>query len=296
MPPQERNFGAPAPKPPKDKEAAYRTQAPVQDPKIADDVFSRSMKTPFVTLSPQELWSLSPEVRQKVRDGVTPKRTTTTDPKEVLLAADDCKDLSQEDDLPFATDPAFITPPTGSTIIADPYETYLSTLRPGDDPEILTVARESHALRSIHMLIDNQETIECVVDPGSQIIAMSEDIAHQLGLIYDPTIRINLQSANGEIDQSLGIARNVPCNIGATITLYLQIHVIREPAYDILLGRPFDVLTESLVKNYANEDQTITVRDPNSGRTATIPTVPRGSPRRSSRPTAHAPDFRPSMI
>jgi hypothetical protein len=59
----------------------------------------------------------------------------------------------------------------------------------------------------------------------------------------------------------------------------LQIHVIWSPAYDILLGRPFDVLTESMVKNFANEDQTITIVDPNSRRTATIPTIPRGPPR-----------------
>jgi len=62
------------------------------------------------------------------------------------------------------------------------------------------------------------------------------------------------------------------CNIG-DVTLYLQIHVIREPAYDVLLGRPFDVLTESIVKNFANKDQTITIRDPNTGRRITIPTV-----------------------
>jgi hypothetical protein len=147
------------------------------------------------------------------------------------------------------------------------------------------------------MLVDNQETIESIVDPGSQIIAMSEDIAHQLGIVYDPTIRLNLQSANGEIDQSLGLARNVPCNISGTITLYLQIHIIRKPAYDILLGRPFDVLTESVVKNFANSDQTITIRDPNSGRRATIPTLPRGPARRTTvRGTARAPDFRTSMI
>jgi hypothetical protein len=115
---------------------------------------------------------------------------------------------------------------------------------------------------------------------------MSEAVCHDLGMPYDPKIRLNMQSANGEIDQSLGLARNVPCRIGS-ITLYLQIHVIRAPAYDILLGRPFDVLTQSVVKNYANEDQTITIRDPNSGRIATIPTVPRGPPRHQKPPRRH---------
>ena len=87
----------------------------------------------------------------------------------------------------------------------------------------------------------------------------------ELGLIYDPAVILNMQSANGEVDRSLGLARNVPIQIG-DITLYVQIHVIRNPAYDILLGRPFDILTESVVRNFANEDQTITIRNPNSGR------------------------------
>ena len=55
----------------------------------------------------------------------------------------------------------------------------------------------------------------------------------------------------------------------------MQVHVIRDPAYDVLLGRPFDVLTESVIRNYRNEAQTITICDPNTSRTVTIPTIPR---------------------
>jgi hypothetical protein len=85
-----------------------------------------------------------------------------------------------------------------------------------------------------------------------------------------------MQSANGELDMSLGLARNVPFKIG-TVTFYMQAHVIDSNAYDILLGRPFDVLTESVIRNFANEDQTITIHDPNTGQHITIPTLPRGS-------------------
>jgi hypothetical protein len=131
--------------------------------------------------------------------------------------------------------------------------------------------------------------VESILDPGSQIITMSEYLCTDLGLIYDPSIVLNMQSANGEVNQSLGLARNVPMTLGE-ITLYVQIHVIRSPAYDILLGQPFDILTESVVRNFANEDQTITIRDPNSGLRATIPTMPRGrpqhGPKRSTFPTS----------
>ena len=111
---------------------------------------------------------------------------------------------------------------------------------------MMVVAKDSHALRSVLLLIDNKEEVDSIVDPSSQIVAMSEEVCHQLALAYDPDIKLNMQSANSSINQFLGLARNVPCKLGP-IMLYLQIHVIRNLAYNILLGRPFDVLTESTV-------------------------------------------------
>ncbi|THU79300.1 hypothetical protein K435DRAFT_698101, partial [Dendrothele bispora CBS 962.96] len=51
---------------------------------------------------------------------------------------------------------------------------------------------------------------------------------------------------------------------------------INEPAYEVLLGRPFDCLTESTVQNDREGGQRIMIKDPNTGRRAVIPTSPRG--------------------
>ena len=173
-------------------------------------------------------------------------------------------------------------PPPGSLIIPDLYETYLKTLPAGVVPRQLIVAKESSALCSIFPLVDHQPQVKSIIDPSSQIITMAEEICMELGLIYDLAVILNMQSANGEVDRSLGLARNVPIQIG-DITLYVQIHVIRNPAYDILLGRLFDILTESVMRNFVNKDQTITIRNPNSGRRATVLTMPRGRPRHASK-------------
>ncbi|KAJ7201965.1 hypothetical protein B0H12DRAFT_1206370 [Mycena haematopus] len=101
----------------------------------------------------------------------------------------------------------------------------------------LVVSMESSAIRSILPIIDNQQQIESIVDGGSQIVAMAETICHELGLSYDPRIILRMQSANGSVSPSLGLARNVPFRI-ADIILYLQVHIVRNPAYDVLLGRP----------------------------------------------------------
>ena len=107
------------------------------------------------------------------------------------------------------------------------------------------------------MFVNNQEKVECIVNPGCQIITMLKVVCHDLSLAYNPSIHLNMQLANGELDKSLRLAHNIPYCI-ADIMLYLQVHVIQSPAYDILIRCPFVVLTESMIKNYANKDQTIT--------------------------------------
>ena len=54
------------------------------------------------------------------------------------------------------------------------YETYLKMLQRGEEPHMMIVAKDSHTLQLVPLLIDNKEEIKSVVDPGSQIVAMSE--------------------------------------------------------------------------------------------------------------------------
>ncbi|KAJ3499308.1 hypothetical protein NLJ89_g10112 [Agrocybe chaxingu] len=286
VPPQDRNLGAaPKPQAPKKSDAAYRTLPPIHDAQIATAVYDRSLNT-HVTLTQRELLSLSPEIRAQYRESTMTRRQPTKEtPTQATILEEDPTDMFQPErtantlhSIPRSIALAHSqhrSPPDGSIIIPDTYETYYRSLRPGEspDPDRLIVAKESAALRSILPLVDNNQHVECILDPGCQIIAMSEEVCHALALIYDPTITIRMQSANRTIDHSLGLARNVPFLIG-NVTVYMQVHVIRAPAYDILFGRPFDVLTESVVRNYSNEDQTITIHDPNTGQQATIPTIP----------------------
>jgi hypothetical protein len=284
-PPAARNVGGivkvPPGKVPAVSAPAYRSLPPVHEVSIANDVYKRAMDAP-ITITQRELLSLSPEVRSQVREVTTTRRIPTAPAADTQAAL---KVTIEDEDVPYDVMPAFALdrpdakfPPEGATIVEDPIETYYNSLEPGEQPDLdrLTVAKESTAIRSIHALVDTSQKKECTVDPGCQVVAMSEATCHSLSLVYDPRIRLNMESANGTFDWSLGLARNVPFLIG-TITLYLQVHVIRSPSYEVLLGRPFDVLTESIIRNYTNEDQTITITDPNTGDQCTIPTFARGT-------------------
>lgn len=227
------------------------------------------MQTPFVTLSPEELLSISPELRNKYREAITPRRIS---PESAATLQNAAEEESHVEEIPEESEGQ-----QEHIVVPDPFEAYLRTVSTDEAYPELVVADTSHALRAIMVLIDNKREVECILDPGCQVIAMSEEICHSLGLQYDPTVRMRMISANGSKDATLGLARNVPCQIG-DITLYLQIHVIREASYDVLLGRPFDVLTGSLVQNFQNENQTITIFCPNTDRRVTVPTHPRGHP------------------
>ena len=308
-PPQLRNVGAPVrPSQPvaKKQEPVYRTLPAIHDPSIANTVYNRALETPF-TITHRELLSLSPEVRSQIREAVSSKRMPMKEGGPAInTQVNICQDVSLEDEglteeelsylfpdeelVSYDVEPDVLTLaassvsvnhlPSNAAIAGDPYDEYYRTLPAGQAPDRskLVVAKESYALRAVVPLVNNHLKVESILDPGCQIIAMSEDVCHELALAYDPSVVLHMESANGSVDPSLGLARNVPFLVGS-ITVYLQVHVIRSPAYDILLGRPFDVLTESIVRNFKNEDQTITLHDPNSGQVATIPTIGRGPPR-----------------
>ncbi len=154
--------------------------------------------------------------------------------------------------------------PVGALVWQDPFEQYLSDAEAkGEVPKEVYVAKDSQALRSVFPFINGSERFESLYDTGSQIVSMASHVADRLGLIYDPDIVINMQSANKQVEKSLGMAKNIPFLFG-DITVYLQVHIIKDPAYDVLLGRPFDALTTSTVYNMADGGQTIKIQDPNS--------------------------------
>jgi hypothetical protein len=153
--------------------------------------------------------------------------------------------------------------PLKDQLIDNPMEEYYKSLSPGEelDPDQIIVAMESSAVYSVFGLIDNSQKRECILDSRCQIIAMSKTSCCDLELMYNLVIILHMQSANKNINQSLGSSCNVLFWIGP-ITFYFQVHIIQSPAYDVLLGCPFDVLMKSVVHNFANENQRITIHDP----------------------------------
>jgi hypothetical protein len=164
----------------------------------------------------------------------------------------------------------------GSVVHRDVVEVYRTELDSEEKQKVVIVAGLSEGLRCVFPEVNGStERVEAVIDGGSQIIAIDAWVAQGLGLQWDPNSVIHMQSANGQLKPTLGVCRNVPFKFGE-VTVYLQLHVVEKAPFQILLGRPFDVLTESKVQNFKDGDQWVTVSCPNKGIQSVIPTYMRG--------------------
>src|ERR1700691_1135263 len=107
------------------------------------------------------------------------------------------------------------------------------------------------------------------------IVSMAKEVAVQLGLTWDPTIQINMQSASNHLEKTLGLARNVNFSIGG-LNFLLQVHILEALPYRVLLGRPFDKHASSIIQTKPDGSSELVLTDPNPKRIAIIPTYKRG--------------------
>jgi hypothetical protein len=265
-------------------EPGFKNRAPLQLDERAKDLVQDALKN-TICITTEDLLNVSEPMRQELKKLLMKKRM---EKKSVTFAAgvdlidEDTSEVMETisaDKLPGATFEILAEDTNGmakgSIVVSDPVTQYLNALAPGERPKSVVVAAESHALRTIYPLINRVGEVESLLDPGSQIVSMSRKVATALQVIWDPDIVVHMESANKSLEKTLGLAKNVPFVFGP-ITVYLQVHVIENAAYKVLLGRPFDTITESEVKNSKDGSQSLTLTDLNSGERCVMNTYERG--------------------
>ncbi|RXW11280.1 hypothetical protein EST38_g14575 [Candolleomyces aberdarensis] len=165
--------------------------------------------------------------------------------------------------------------PAGGLIIPDAVEVFLAEHSRAEVKGMVT-ASESEKIRVSFPIINHARREESIFDEGSQVCSASEAVARTLGISWDPDLTIGLQSSNRTTARTLGLARNVPIQCGDGVTAYVQLHIVRDAAYKILLGRPFLSVMSAQSHNHLDGSHTMTLADPNSGRRVVVPSFPRG--------------------
>jgi hypothetical protein len=149
----------------------------------------------------------------------------------------------------------------------------------GPSTEGKVVAVDAAPLQAIKAVMDNQFEAECVVDNGSGIVAASRAVWERLGQPARTDMILKMESSHGTIERTIGVLPNFPVVIGNS-TFYVQLQISENLPCDVLLGRPFWMMTAASTKDSPDGSQVITMVNPNTGEEITVPTQERNKKRR----------------
>jgi Aspartyl protease len=136
------------------------------------------------------------------------------------------------------------------------------------------IAEQSLPVRVIFPEFENGIQPECILDGGAEAIVMRRDVWKRLDrpLLTEKTVI--MKATNTTQTHTLGIVKNVRMALGP-ISSKLQIQVVEDAPFEVLLGRPFFAHTNCITEDTPNGSSFITLRDPNTGEVAKFITYPR---------------------
>ncbi|PSS37205.1 hypothetical protein PHLCEN_2v952 [Hermanssonia centrifuga] len=224
----------------------FKYRAGIESAETVQGVYDKVLGSLVEGVSVKDLMAISPDLRRLLKEVLVAKRVPVASTLSHSIDAYLTEDLDEDE--PFSV------------------EVLLTQLR---------VARSSCALKYVRPSIgDDEDTAECILDSGSQIVAMRQDVYERLGYPLNPQGAIMMQAANNAKDLTLGRVKNLPFHFG-DVTLPLQVHIVRNAPYEVLLGRPFFMLASSQTLDYPDGTQWLVLTDPNTKEQVKIPTKDR---------------------
>jgi hypothetical protein len=136
----------------------------------------------------------------------------------------------------------------------------------------LVVGEDSVPLREVTCSVGCVENELAVLDEGSTVVVVREDLWNDTGLPLQREKAMPMQGANGDVTSTLGAIVDLPVQIGE-ITFYVQAQVVQNAPFRLLFGRPFFTLAQSSIENREGGQTWLTIRNPNPPfQVITVPT------------------------
>ena len=186
----------------------YNFRAPVQKSGKVNELVDKILENELLVKA-IDLLSVSKPIReelkfrvtqQRVAPGKQPKPTQVRSQFEEVEAQNNIIDVQSLPnvtwDKTLRTEIANNGEKLSAFVIGDVVVQYLETLSPEETPKQIVVAKDSTSLRSVYPLINARLHVESLVDSGSQIVSISQNIAEKAGLIWDPDMVIYSGSKN----------------------------------------------------------------------------------------------------
>jgi Aspartyl protease len=227
-------------------EPQYHYQAPCENPEVVNGVLTRALDSE-IKISQRELLAISMDVRRKVKDLVTAKRV----PHASASAFSAPPETLDDDSVPSVSvkSHSFIPEVTDDTVVA------------------VDVARN----RFVTAQLAGKMTIEALVDHGSEVVSISKEVWQKMGEPLRSDLILCMESANGTKENTLGVLKNFPVQIGPC-TFFVQMQVSEHLPVGVILGRPFFMLTGATTTDHPDGSQDLTLLDPNTSMKLTVPT------------------------
>ena len=113
--------------------------------------------------------------------------------------------------------------------------------------------------RELDITLPGNQSLIGVFDTASSLVNIRRGIVEKMRLALNPDIQVSMTMANGGSDSTAGVVENLPITI-SSITIPVHAHVVDDNApYDILLGRPFQVVGQIDTKDAG---ETLIIHDP----------------------------------
>jgi len=276
------------------RDMLVKNRAPIEEGVKAEVILDRMLEGKM-KVTPKELWAVAPKLQVALKEILTSKCLNKDESREdqsqekkdnqpqkkvVLVNSLESPEKRQE----------AIEIEDGEVVevwaVADPVLQFLEKLSPEEcscqifvieekEEKEERVAPDMAHLRVVPAVINGVGEEEVLLDSGSQIVLITKKVAAANKVSWDPSLSIQMQSANGSLSRTCRLARNEPFTLGG-VTVLLQVHVMDAAPYTVLLGRPFDTITESIFVNDKEGNQTVCITCPNTGTKVAIPTYKRG--------------------
>ena len=201
----------------------YRYQATAEDEALTKQVMDGVLQGKLDQITPAHIFAISPPIRKGIVERLRPRRVESA-----------------------AFEQACDT--TG----ADP----VSVLEIATKRE----AEYSLPLREIDVQVNGRRTEAGVLDQGSQIVVIREDLANEVGARINTQRVLRMEGANGSTSRTLGCAEDLQMRIG-DISFTIHAHVVRVAPFRLLLGRPFHHLLLCRLEDHPDRVD-ISIRDP----------------------------------
>ena len=115
---------------------------------------------------------------------------------------------------------------------------------------------------------------ECILNGGAQVVIMRRDIWEQLRTPLVANQAMRMESANATTTLMMGLIENYLVTIGS-VTVFLQIQVVEDAPFKVLLGQPFFDITNCTEISHSGGSHQILIKDPKTGTPYMFPTHPR---------------------